>query len=57
MPCGNCCKSLYKLGFRKLGYSNDKGVIQMMDLRYITNTHLSYAQRTSEKYCRNRLIL
>ena len=57
MPCSNCCKSLYNLGFRKIGFSNNNGNIEIIDLRYFQNNHLSYAQKNSEKYSRNRLIM
>jgi hypothetical protein len=55
MPCHNCCKSLYKLGFRKICFSNNNGNIEIIDLRYFQNNHLSYAQKNSEKYCRKIL--
>jgi len=52
MPCSNCCKNLRKLGFRKVAHSNSNGEIEMIDLRYFTNNHLSRAQLITEKYCK-----
>ena len=51
-PCYRCCKGLYKLGFTKIGFSNDKGKIELADLRYYQNKHLSSSQKKSEKYCK-----
>ena len=55
-PCTNCCKSLYKLGFTKLGFTTEDGEFVIEDLRYYCNDHISHAQKNSEKYCKNNLI-
>lgn len=51
-PCYRCCKGLYKLGFKKIGFSNENNHIEIIDLRYYNNEHISYSQKKSEKYCR-----
>ena len=51
-PCYRCCKGLYKLGFTKIGFSNNNGEIEIADLRYYQNEHLSASQKKSEKYCK-----
>lgn len=55
-PCENCCKALLKLGFTKIGFSNNNGNFILVDLRFYQNNHKSCAQKNSEKYCRNNLI-
>ena len=51
-PCSNCCKNLYKLGFRKIAFPDKEGNIIMKDLHYFENDHLSNAQKNTEKYCK-----
>mgnify|MGYP001201922039 CR=1 FL=1 len=51
-PCYRCCKGLYKLGFTKIGFSNDEGKMELADLRFYQNEHLSSSQKKSEKYCK-----
>ena len=51
-PCARCCKGLYRLGFTKLGFSNINGDLEIADLRHYQNTHLSGAQKITEKYCK-----
>ena len=47
MPCNECCKTLKKLGFRKVAYSTDSGEIHMVDMRTFMNDHLSNSQKTT----------
>ena len=49
-PCQRCCKGLQDLGFRKLGFSNENGDTELIDLRYFTNDHISAAQKKTTKY-------
>ena len=49
-PCKNCCEGLLALGFRKIGFSNNNGQTELMDLRYSTNNHISAAQKKTSKY-------
>tara|TARA_Y100000385_G_scaffold277525_2_gene324599 strand:+ start:1988 stop:2293 length:306 start_codon:yes stop_codon:yes gene_type:complete len=51
-PCSRCCKSLYKLGFTKIGFSNKNGEIEIADLRYYQNDHISHSQKKSEQFCK-----
>ena len=51
-PCNTCCKLLYKLGFRKIMYINNKSCIEKLDLNYEINNHLSNAQKKMSKYCK-----
>lgn len=51
-PCSKCCTSLYELGFRKIAFSTENNEIELIDLRTYRNTHLSNAQKITEKYCR-----
>ena len=49
-PCNHCCNSLRKLGFRKIGYSNNNGDTIIEDLRFFTNKHISSSQKLTSKY-------
>jgi hypothetical protein len=51
-PCSKCCKILFELGFRKVAFSNEHNQIELIDLRKYKNTHLSSAQKITEKYSR-----
>jgi len=52
-PCKECCCSLRKLGFRKIVFSNDDGKMEMIDLRYYQNEHISHSQLVTSVYSRN----
>ena len=49
-PCNACCNALKTLGFRKIAYSNNKGEMEMVDLRYYTNNHISNSQEMTATY-------
>jgi len=49
-PCNECCLALQKLGFRKIGYSISDGGMEIADLRYYTNSHISNSQNEMRKY-------
>ena len=44
-PCGVCIKNLKKFGIKKIGYSNDYGEIIIENTKYISNNHMSNAQK------------
>ena len=44
-PCNVCIKNLKKLGIKKIGYSNDYGEIIIENTKYISNNHMSNAQK------------
>ena len=46
-PCNACCKILKKLGFRKVAYSDDSGNMNMVDMRYYMNDHISNSQKAT----------
>jgi deoxycytidylate deaminase len=45
MPCSECCKTLKKLGFRKVAYSTNSSEMHIVDMRTFTNNHLSGSQK------------
>ena len=44
MPCYECCKTLKKLGFRKVVYSTDDGEMVIVDMRNFMNYNTSNSQ-------------
>lgn len=52
-PCNTCCNALKKLGFRKVVYSNDDGIMIMIDLRRYQNNHLSNSQLMTAIHTQN----
>ena len=53
MPCHECCKTLKKLGFRKVAYSTDEGEVHMVDMRTFTNDHLSGSQKITAEHSKS----
>ena len=47
MPCCDCLKKLKKHGLKRIGFSNDDGEFVICNLTYLTNTHMSKAQKDS----------
>mgnify|MGYP001051328727 FL=1 len=47
MPCCDCLKKLKKHGLKRIGFSNDDGDFVICNLTYLTNTHMSKAQKDS----------
>lgn len=48
-PCKECIKKLTKLGFCKVGYSDNNGNIIIENIKYMNNDHLSEAQLSFKK--------
>ena len=47
-PCDICCRTLRKLGFRKVIYTTNDNTMIQQDLRYINNYHKSSSQIITE---------
>jgi hypothetical protein len=52
-PCNACCNALKKLGFRKVIYSDDNGIMNVIDLRRYVNNHVSNSQVVTSQYSRS----
>lgn len=45
LPCAICLHRLQQVGFGKLVYSTQTGGVKMVDLRSVTNSHVSLVQK------------